>query len=659
VRRRTAEHTSAARLLSLYAAISLVPVVLLGLVLAFNYRAEARQRGIAEGRSEAILVAKTAVEPQLTGTPLSEGVHGKQLAAMRALTKRAIGDGNVLRLRLRDLQGNVVFSDDGSGYKTAPEDEALDAAHGQVVARLTHLNADSDDSGPIGPAAVEVYVPLTAGADEHRVGVLEIYLPYAPINADVTAGLHTLYLDLGVGLALLYVVLFVISFSVSRRLRHQLRVNTYLAETDPLTDLPNRTAFHRRVEAACEVAQSTGGSVAIAIIDLDRFKEVNDTLGHHNGDQLLSTLARRLSQFVRAQDSVARMGGDEFGVILQNVATPEPVLWRMRSVIEHEVAVAGLPLSIDSSIGYVVVPEHGTDVDELLRLADVALYVAKAQKSGVVRYDPVQNHYDPAKLALMGELRQAIESGHLVLHYQPKMSVADGRVVSVEALVRWQHPRRGLIYPDHFVPLAEQTDLIERLTGWVLARALTDLRGFAHAVPELTMAVNISARNLSRPGFAERIGQTLAQAGAPPDRLELELTETALLTDPTRAEAVLREVSRLGVRISIDDFGKGQTSLGYLSTLPVDELKIDRSFITDMLINRGHAAIVRSVIELAHNLDLLVVAEGVESVEVLGELRGLHCDLAQGYLYAKPMPARHLLAWITTVMPRPEAVTRN
>ncbi|MGH9006964.1 MAG: putative bifunctional diguanylate cyclase/phosphodiesterase [Acidimicrobiales bacterium] len=656
---RKAGHTSVGRLLSLYAAISLVPVVLLGLVLALNYQAEARQRGLAEGRSEAISVAKTAVEPALTGARLSKGLHGEQLATMRALARRAVGDGDVLRLRLRDLQGTVVFSDDGTGFGSKPEDQALAAARGAVVARLTHLNADSDDSGPIGPSAVEVYVPLTAGSDEHRVGVLEIYLPYAPISADVGAGLHHLYLDLGVGLALLYVALFLISFSVSRRLRHQLQVNTHLAETDPLTDLPNRTAFHRRVEAACEAAQRTGGSVAIAIVDLDRFKEVNDTLGHHNGDQLLSALAHRLAQFVRAQDSVARLGGDEFGVILQNVATPEPVFWRMRSVIEHEVAVAGLPLSIDSSIGYVVVPEHGTHVDELLRLADVALYVAKARKSGVVRYDPVQNHYDPAKLALMGELRQAIEAGQLVLHYQPKMSVADGRVVSVEALVRWQHPRRGLIYPDHFVPLAEQTDLIERLTGWVLARALTDLRGFAHAVPELTMAVNISARNLSRPGFAERIGQTLAQAGAPADRLELELTETALLADPDRAAAVLLQVSQLGVRVSIDDFGKGQTSLGYLSTLPIDELKIDRSFIMDMLSNRGHAAIVRSVVELGHNLDLQVVAEGVESVEVLGELRGLHCDLAQGYLYAKPMPARHLLAWITTVMPRPEVLTRN
>ncbi|MGH8996245.1 MAG: diguanylate cyclase domain-containing protein, partial [Acidimicrobiales bacterium] len=316
---RKAGHTSVGRLLSLYAAISLVPVVLLGLVLALNYQAEARQRGLAEGRSEAISVAKTAVEPALTGARLSKGLHGEQLATMRALARRAVGDGDVLRLRLRDLQGTVVFSDDGTGFGSKPEDQALAAARGAVVARLTHLNADSDDSGPIGPSAVEVYVPLTAGSDEHRVGVLEIYLPYAPISADVGAGLHHLYLDLGVGLALLYVALFLISFSVSRRLRHQLQVNTHLAETDPLTDLPNRTAFHRRVEAACEAAQRTGGSVAIAIVDLDRFKEVNDTLGHHNGDVLLCQVTARLLDALGDVGSAARLGGDEFAVLVPRV----------------------------------------------------------------------------------------------------------------------------------------------------------------------------------------------------------------------------------------------------------------------------------------------------------------------------------------------------
>jgi diguanylate cyclase (GGDEF)-like protein len=641
---------STTQLIVTYALISLIPVLLLGVVLAVSYRAEARQRGLAEGKSEALLVAETAVEPRLTGRPLAQGLTAGEVASMRALADRAVGDRNVLRLRLRDLSGNVVFSDDGSGLKkNVDDDEALEAAHGEVVAQLTYLNADSDDVGPKGPAAVEVYLPLTAGKPQHRVGVLEIYLPYAPINADVTASLHNLYLDLGVGLVALYLALLAISMSVSRRLRQQLRRNTYLAEHDSLTDLPNRTAFHRQAEAVCLASRRDKSSVVIGIVDLDRFKEVNDTLGHQNGDHLLYELARRLSGFLRPQDSVARLGGDEFGIILRDIAEPDPVFWRIRMLIAHELTVAGLPLSVDSSIGYVVAPDDGTDIDELLQRADVAMYVAKAHHSGVVRYDPTQNHYDPAKLTLMGDFRQAVEGNQLVLHYQPKLRIEDGRIDSVEALVRWQHPTRGLLYPDQFVPLAEQTDLIERLTGWVLTRALTELRALGPPAAQLTVAVNISARNLGRLGFAQRVAQVLNQVGASADHLTLELTETALLTDPARAASSLEEVSRLGIKVSIDDFGCGQTSLGYISTLPIDELKIDRSFICDMVENSAHAAIVRSIVDLGHNLAVHVVAEGVENSETLMALRAIGCDLAQGYLFARPMPADQLRVWLASV----------
>jgi EAL domain-containing protein (putative c-di-GMP-specific phosphodiesterase class I) len=306
-----------------------------------------------------------------------------------------------------------------------------------------------------------------------------------------------------------------------------------------------------------------------------------------------------------------------------------------------------LPLTVDSSIGYVVAPEQGSDVDELLRLADVALYVAKAQHTGVVRYHPAQNHYDPAKLALIGELRQAIETDQLVLHYQPKIRVQDGRVDSVEALVRWQHSKHGLLPPDLFIPAAEQTDLIERLTGWVLTRALGDLRQLRSAVDSLQVSVNISARNLSRSGFAQRVDQTLARVGILAEHLVVELTETGLLTDPPRAAAVLSEVSALGVGVSIDDFGIGQTSLAYLATLPVDELKVDRSFISDLPTNRAHEAIVRSIVELGHNLGLRVVAEGVETTEGFTMLETMGCDGAQGYLFARPMPADQLMVWLT------------
>ena len=635
---------SLARLFGTYALLVAVPVALLGVVLSVTYRGEAQRRGVEEGRSEALLVAQTAVEPVLDGRPLARGLSRAEQGAMRLLVDRAVGDHDVLRLRLRDLAGNVVFSDDGSGFHQVPEDEAIDAAHGVITARLTHLNDDSNDEGPAGPAAVEVYLPLTAGTPERRVGVLEVYLPYAPIDADVSAGLHRLYTDLTIDLVVLYLVLFVISASVSRRLRQQVRVNKFLAEHDALTDLPNRSLFHQHAQRCVNQAVRTDTRAALAIIDLDRFKEVNDTLGHHNGDQLLTQLARRLAEHIRPQDAVARLGGDEFGVILADVANPEEVLQRLREIIVHEVEVNGLPLSVESSIGFVVAPDDGIDVDDLLQHADVAMYLAKDRHLGVVRYDPDHDHYDATNLGLIAELRRAIDAGELVLHYQPKASFDDRKVEAVEALVRWRHPRLGLLYPDRFIPLAEQTDLIDTLTTWVLRQALIDVRDLG----DVAVSVNVSARTLSRGRFATQVAAVLDEVGIEPGRLIVEITETALLTDPARAAVVLAELDAAGVGASLDDFGIGQTSLGYLSSLPVRELKIDKSFVMDMLANPAHAAIVRSIVDLGHNLSLRVVAEGVETDDVFSTLSATGCDLAQGFLLARPMPVDQLRIWLTT-----------
>jgi diguanylate cyclase len=643
-----ATRRSMLRMVTTYAAISLVPVVLLGLILSWSYRAEARQRGVAEGRSEALVVARAAVEPRLNGRPLSEGLTPGERASMQALVGTAVREHDILRLRLRDLAGVLVYADDGSRTDHEREPDALEAARGEIVSDLTRLNSDPGDVGKVGPESVEVYLPLSAGEPARRVGVLEIYLPYAPISADVTAGLHILYRDLVLGLAVLYAALFAISLSVSRRLRQQLKVNTYLAEHDALTELPNRTLFLRRAGDAVAAARRGGPPMAIAIVDLDRFKEVNDTLGHHNGDHLLTELAHRLATYMRPKDTVARLGGDEFGIILRDASDPEEILWRIRAVIEFEVSVSGLPLSVDSSIGFVVAPADGTDLDELLQGADVAMYVAKEQHGGVVRYRPDQNHYDAANLALIGELRQAIEVDQLVLHYQPKAAMATGEIDAVEALVRWRHPTLGLLYPDRFVPLVEQTDLIDKLTEWVLHRALRDLTALGDAAAHLTVAVNVSARNLGRPGFTELVVRELEESGLGADRLVVEITETALLTDPESATVVLRQLDALGVEVSIDDFGSGHTSLGYLSELPIHELKIDRSFISDMLVNQAHAAIVRSIVDLGHNLHLRVVGEGVETQETWDILLATGCDAAQGYLLTRPMAAEQLVQWLAT-----------
>jgi len=645
---------SLARLFVTYAAITAVPVILLGVALGFSYRNDARQSGVAEGRSEAQVVAKTAVEPLLDGRPLSQGLSPAERTAMSRLVKRAVGDHDILRLRLQSVSGHVVYSDDGSGFTKEVDDEAVGAAHGQITAKLTHLNADSDDVGlPLGPQAVEVYLPLTAGSPEHVVGVFEVYLPYAPIAEDVGAGLHTLYRDLALGLGALYIVLFLISVSVSRRLRQQVKENKFLAEHDPLTELPNRSLFHQRAQEAVVRAVRGDSRAAIAIVDLDRFKEVNDTLGHESGDQLLTLLAQRLADHTRPQDAVARLGGDEFGLILSEVGDAEEVLRRLRDIIEREVEVSGLPLSVESSIGYVISPDDGIDVDDLLQHADVAMYVAKAQHVGVVRYDARHDHYDAVNLGLIAELRRAIDAGELVMHYQPKACLEDGRVEAVEALVRWQHPTLGLLYPDRFIPLCEQTDLIDRLTTHVLRTALTDVRDLG----DVSVSVNVSARTLGRGRFAEQVIAVLEELGVPPRRLIVEITETSLLTDPPRAAAVLAQLDAVGVRVSLDDFGIGQTSLGYLSSLPVHELKIDKSFVLDMLANPAHAAIVRSIVDLGHNLNLRVVGEGVETDAVFATLRDAGCDLAQGYLLARPMPVDQLRLWLsTTSQPTTHAV---
>ena len=634
------------RLFAVHAAITLVPVLLLGLVLANGYRSEARQRGLAEGRSEAVLVARTAVEPILDGRPLSAGLTSAQTADLVRLVAHVTAGKEVLRLRLRDLAGRVVYSDDGSGFKEQPEDEAFEAARGEVVGRLTRLNSDSNDTGVEGPESVEVYMPLMGGAADQRVGVLEIYLPYAPIQAEVSAGLHMLYWGTGVGLAALFIALLLISMSVSKGLRRQVKKNRFLAEHDSLTGLANRTLFHQQGVMALDARAGTARRTVVALIDLDRFKEVNDTLGHHSGDELLRQVAGRLSEAAGPYGSVARLGGDEFGVILTDAPDPEAILERLRASLEEEVTVSDLPLSVDSSIGYVVAPDDGIDMAELLQRADVAMYLAKSDHSGICHYDPARDHYDASKLNLISQLRHGIDENQLVLHYQPKSALPAGAPRAVEALVRWQHPEHGLLYPDTFMPLAEQTDLIDKLTAWVMTRALTEIADLGASVGDLSVAVNVSARNLIRADFSAQVIGILGQTGMPPERLIIEITETALLVDPARAAIVLGQLTAAGVTVSVDDFGIGQTSLGYLSTLPVGELKIDKSFVMDMLDNPAHAAIVTSVIELGHNLRLRVVAEGVENSAVMDRLQSMGCDLAQGFHIARPMPIGALIDWL-------------
>jgi diguanylate cyclase len=422
-----------------------------------------------------------------------------------------------------------------------------------------------------------------------------------------------------------------------------------MAYTDPLTRLPNRSLFHERLTQALEQAQHDNKSFALFIMDLDRFKEINDTLGHPIGDLLLQQVAARLGGKLRESDILARMGGDEFAVLLpavtvkQGDAAARMLLQALRQPFEVE----GNDLHVRASIGAVLYPDHGVDVNTLVQRADVAMYAAKSASCGHAFYDPEMDRHQPARLALMGELRQAIEQEQFVLYFQPKIGLASNRVIGFEALVRWRHPGGRLILPETFIPLLEQTGLIRSLTLWATGEALrigAELR--AQGV-ELPVAVNISARDLQDGRLVQELSEQLAMHHATADWLELELTESAVMADVGGALEILSRLEAMGFRLVLDDFGTGHSSLAYLKRLPLRVVKVDKSFVMGMARDENDAAIVSTSIALAHNLGLQVVAEGVDSEAALEQLRRRGCDAVQGLYLSRPLGRDELFDWLT------------
>ena len=424
-----------------------------------------------------------------------------------------------------------------------------------------------------------------------------------------------------------------------------------LAYTDTLTGLPNRIRFRELVQEAIVTGQREQHPIALLLMDLDRFKEVNDTLGHNRGDSLLQQVGLRLRSALFAPDVVARLGGDEFGILLSRLAATgdvRHVIKKLHDCLEVPFMIDGIPIVVEASIGVAAMPDHADDADMLLQQADIAMYRAKQMASDYAVYAPEFNPYSPERLGLMAELRDAIEQNQLLLHFQPKVELKTGRIVGNEALVRWQHPRLGLVPPDKFILAAEQTGLIVPLTRWVLIDALTHCQGARREGIRLRVSVNLSARSLHDPHLPKMIADALAATSAEPGQLMLEVTESAIVLDPKRAEENLVALSRMGIWLSIDDFGTGYTSLASIKRLPVNEIKIDKSFVTNMLTDKQDAMIVRTVIEFGHNFGLTVVAEGVESKEVLDALAALGCDEVQGYFISKPQTCELLKIWFAT-----------
>ena len=438
---------------------------------------------------------------------------------------------------------------------------------------------------------------------------------------------------------------------ITERKEHQSQLE-HLALHDALTGLPNRSLLNDRLEHSLDLARRHGEPLALLLLDLDRFKEINDTLGHHTGDLVLKEIASRLKKPIRSSDTIARIGGDEFAVLLPAVtdlARAKRVAGRIVKALEEPIQVVdGLALEVGISVGIAMFPEHAEEPRRLMQCADVAMYTAKNSATGTALYDQGKDNHSVRHLTLTGELRQAIEGNELVAHLQPKIEISSRRVIGAEALTRWDHPVHGPIPPDEFIAQAERTGLIGPLARWSFETAVKQLRAWRDDGLGLTMAVNLSAKNLLEESLPTMLEAMLREYEVDPAYLTLEITESAIMEDPTRAMEIASQLARVGARLSIDDFGTGYSSLAYLRSLPVDELKIDRSFVMNMSGDDGDSVIVRSTVDLAHNLGLKVVAEGIESEDHIQLLKKLGCDVGQGYFIGQPMAPAEFSEWLQT-----------
>ena len=590
--------------------------------------------------AHARLIASSVLRESLDSTDFTRPVTPERQAALDDLFARHVLNQGVLRATLYAEDGTVTYSTDHRliGTNSAPTEHLREARAGTVRGDVTTL-PQANGREPV--KVLRTYAPVAVRGGNGVVAVFQDYRPIARA-ADETflpvAGIFE-----GV-LVALFIVLVPILRRVTLRVRKQMEEIEYRALYDGLTELPNRSLFRERIEETIAAPSSDGGTATVMLLDVDRFKDINEALGHDLGDLLLKELGKRLRVLVEPTETLARLSGDEFGILLPDASADQAraVADRLHQALETPFALRGLPLEIAVSVGIAVYPDHGEDVETLLQHADVAMYFAKDSHLRTAVYDAGQDTSDAARLALAGELRGAIETGQLLVFFQPKADLHSGRVVGAEALVRWQHPERGFIPPNEFIPIAERTGLIKPLSRYVLAAAVKQCAAWNAAGYDLRVSVNVTVPDLLDFDFPDRIEALIDEADVGPEQLELEITETTILADPVHVREVLTRLNEFGLRFAIDDFGTGYSSLAYLRRLPVHTIKIDRSFVMGMSEDASDATIVRSTIDLGRNLGLEVVAEGVETQEVWSELRALGCSVAQGYLVGRPVPADEL-----------------
>jgi diguanylate cyclase (GGDEF)-like protein len=587
-------------------------------------RAATRQAG---------LVASTIFQREVAAADVHEPVGPARAKELDELFERQLVTEDVLSVSLVRRDGTVTFSTDhtaiGTRVDAAP---AAEAASGAIVSRT----ADTPDSGGTSTLkTLETFAPV--GADI-RDGAALIRQSYAPIHRDARAA----QLRVGVVLEALLIVLVLVFIPVlarvTRKIEAQIAKIHQQAFYDTLTGLPNRTHLFERLGVAVTRAKRDGRPLTVLLADLDRFREINDTLGHDVGDTVLVEIADRLRTFVGSGYLLARFGGDEFVVVgeFDGSDGAEEFAEQLRAAVEPPIVLDGMPLAVDATVGIAAFPGDGSDAETLLKHAEVATHTAKEWRRGVLGYSPAVDPHDPEQLKLATALREAAARGEVRPHFQPKVDLATSTVAGFEALAYWEHPTRGLLPPGAFIPVAERTGAIRHVTRAVLERALDELVTWPGS--ELTVAVNLTAIDLLDAELPEHLAALTSSRNVEPGRLWLELTESTVMADPERAKEVLERIVATGVRVSVDDFGTGHSSLAYLKDLPVGEVKIDRSFISDMALSRSDRMIVKATVQLAHSLGLQTVAEGVEDPKTHTELRGLGCDYGQGYLYGKPLP---------------------
>jgi diguanylate cyclase len=634
------------------ALLSVIPVLVLGLVLTSVVERELVARSVDDASQTARLIAQIGIQPRLRPQQLRAGLSRAAVAELdRQLAARS-ATKDLARIKIWNTNDTVVYSDDHAliGKKLAPSDELEHAFAGRPNnAAVVTPTPRSETAAEVGLGRlVEVYVPLRFSPHAPPAGVFEIYLSYAPIAAAVASDERNIIIVVVIGLALLWGLLFRIVARASRRLSAQAHENYLLARYDQLTGLPNRTLFHERVGASAREAARAPEDLAVLLIDLDGFTEINNTLGDRTGDELLRNVGERLRARLGDNAFVARLGADEFAVLCTRTGGVEGALQHASAVhsgLEAPVVLGGVAVNVDANVG-VAVGEADESAEAFIQRADAALARAKAHHSRVEIHSAERDSFDASGLILLGQVREALEREEFVLHYQPKLDLKTGRAIGAEALLRWHHPTRGVLMPGTFMPLIEQTALVSATTEYVIKRVLRQMVRWRERGLDIGVSLNLSARDLVEDELPGRIAALLREHRIEADRLTVEVTETATMSDPERAVRLLGALRAGGVRVSIDDFGTGNASITYLTTLPADELKIDRSLAASVCQSARAEAIMRSTVDLARHLGLTAVAEGIESTDVLERLIELGCEAGQGFLFARPLLADELVAWI-------------